>query len=221
MNSFHASLNLAILSQDPKCNFPNYTRIRYIHKSQLRIHYRCYILARWKQNRTSIYTQSAVVVSYKGPPGLRGCWSSPSACTNLSKSSMVSFLYLRALRIEHKQLNQRVSSFPSSTSSGEAQRSWTRAQVDCPTETSWSCFRQRSKYRTVIVYDPQKRSVRARNRESEQLKGMPHTAASCGKRLSLRRITIRRNSRNIFPNSFSDRKHILHIHWMFCHRTKS
>jgi len=74
---------------------------------------------------------------------------------------------LRDIKADHKQLlSQRVSSFPSSTSSAELQPYWIRAEVDCPTETSWSCFREKSKYRTVIVFDQKVGSLKARNRDS-------------------------------------------------------
>jgi hypothetical protein len=73
---------------------------------------------------------------------------------------------LRDIEADHKQvLSQRVPSFPSSTSA-EVQPSWIRAEVDCPAETSWFCFREKSKYRTVVVYDQKVGSLKARDRES-------------------------------------------------------
>jgi hypothetical protein len=66
-------------------------------------------------------------------------------------------------------VSQRVSSFPLSTSSTEAPPLWIRAELDCPAETTWFCFRRRSKYPTVIVYDPSSSSLQARSQNS--LKG--------------------------------------------------
>lgn len=74
---------------------------------------------------------------------------------------------LKRLQADHN--SQRVSSFPSSTSSFESGPRWIRAELDCPGDTSWFCFRQRSKYPTVIVYDPGQSSIEARSRET--LKG--------------------------------------------------
>jgi len=71
---------------------------------------------------------------------------------------------LKRLQADHN--SQRVSSFPSSTSSFESGPRWIRAELDCPGDTSWFCFRQRSKYPTVIVYDPGQSSLEARSRET-------------------------------------------------------
>ncbi|KAF4625722.1 hypothetical protein G7Y89_g12443 [Cudoniella acicularis] len=73
---------------------------------------------------------------------------------------------LKALQTVHKQPSHRVSSFPSSTSSDDLQPTWIRAEVDCPAETSRTCFRQRSKYKTVIVFDQNLSTLKARSRAS-------------------------------------------------------
>jgi hypothetical protein len=60
---------------------------------------------------------------------------------------------------------QRAASFPSSTSSFNLQSSWSRANVDSPGDMSWSCFGEKSKYPTVMVYNRSRRSLETRDRE--------------------------------------------------------
>jgi hypothetical protein len=69
--------------------------------------------------------------------------------------------------LRHIQTSHRVLSFPSSTSSADLPPYWIRADLDCPAETSWSCFGgRRNKYSTVIVYDQSLSTLEARNRDS-------------------------------------------------------
>jgi hypothetical protein len=60
----------------------------------------------------------------------------------------------------------RAASFPSSISSFDLQPSWIRANCDSPGDLSWNCFGERSKYRTVIVYDRSGSSLETREREA-------------------------------------------------------
>jgi len=60
----------------------------------------------------------------------------------------------------------RQTSFPSSVSSFDIKPFWIRANVDSPGDMSWHCFGERSKYRTVMVYDRRGSSLETRDRQT-------------------------------------------------------
>ncbi|KAH8597304.1 hypothetical protein B0O99DRAFT_90231 [Bisporella sp. PMI_857] len=73
---------------------------------------------------------------------------------------------------ELKQLQQRILSFPSSTSSSSTERrkSWIRAELDYPDDTYLSCSGKQNKYPLVIVYDRRNESSPLAVRSTESLK---------------------------------------------------
>jgi hypothetical protein len=110
---------------------------------------------------------------------------------------------LKRLQADHS--SQRVLSFPSSTPSFELRPSWIRAELDCPGDMSWFCFRQRSKYPTVIVYDSSQSSLEARSRET--LKGELNLICCNGGWLTLA-IDERAGIYSRLPSRTSDAIHV-------------